>query len=111
MISICKGIPGSVPHRVSDPDELIAGICGACQASLFAAKGWGSQSNGEGIAESVVALRVAGGKKAKKNLNSHPVDPEFRGASNSGGSTLPGSPAFKTPKRKAAKQPWGMERK
>lgn len=93
MITICRGIPGgSGLHRVSDPDELIAGICSACQASLFAAKGWGSQSNGEGTAESVIALRVAGGKKSAKNMNNRPAGRAFRNYPD---------------KRK---QPWGWER-
>lgn len=55
MSYICRGIPGgSGSHKVSDPDDLIAGICEACVHLLTSAKSWGSaapvaaKANGKG---------------------------------------------------------------
>lgn len=119
MITICKGIPGSQPHKVADPDDLIAGICESCEKALTGTKSWGSASPAQAKSnQSGVGIVFSDKHQEPK--------PRVRGSKskrkvNSGNFTLPGGPSFETPKPSQAqsavfrnypkrKQPWNWEK-
>lgn len=70
MIAICKGIPGnSTPHKVANPDDLIAGICESCEKALTGTKSWGSASPAQAKANSSGSPIVLSGKPKPRVKN------------------------------------------
>lgn len=57
VMTFCTGIPGSPAHKVSDPDNLVGGICPECEQRLISGVSWSHQLQGINEAKS------RGGKK------------------------------------------------